>query len=60
MRLAGDQAKADPEVFQTIWKTLLYLENKNKNQCYVSDTHVRYRGKTILFSDLIDEFKNAP
>jgi len=48
------------KVFQTVWKTLLFLENKNMNQFSVSDTHIRYRGKTVLFSDLIDEFKNAP
>ena len=48
------------KVFQTVWKTLLFLENKNRNQCYVSDTHVHYRGKTVLFSGLIDEFENAP
>jgi hypothetical protein len=48
------------KVFETIWKTLLFLENKNRNQCYVSHIHVRYRGKTVFFGDLIDEFKQDP
>ena len=41
------------KVFETIWKTLIFLESKNRNQCYVSHEHVRYRGKTVLFSELI-------
>ena len=48
------------KVFETLWKTLLFLEQKNRNQCYVSHVHVRYRRNTILFSDLIGEFQNAP
>ena len=41
-------------VFETVWKTLLFLESKNRNQCYVSHVHIRFRGKTLLFGDLID------
>ena len=41
------------KVFETVWKTLLFLERKNRNQCYVSHLHVRFRGKTVLFGDLI-------
>ena len=48
------------KVFETLWKTLLFLEQKDRNQCYVSHIHVRYRRKTILFGDLIGEFENAP
>lgn len=40
-------------VFGTVWKTLLFLESKNRNQCYVSHIHIRFRGKTVLFGDLI-------
>ena len=40
-------------VFGTVWKTLLFLESKNRNQCYVSHVHIRFRGKTVLFGDLI-------
>ena len=41
------------KVFATIWKTLLYFESKNRNQCYVSHLHVRFRGSSVLFSELI-------
>jgi hypothetical protein len=47
------------KVFETLWKTLLFLENKNRSQCYVSHIDVHYRGKSILFGDLIGEFKSA-
>jgi len=40
-------------VFETVWKTLLFLESKNRNQCYVSHLHVRFRSKTVLFGDLV-------
>ena len=42
------------KVFETLWKTLLFLEQKNRNQCYVSHIHVRFRGKSVLFGDLIE------
>lgn len=48
------------KVFETAWNTLLFLEEKDRNQCYVSHIHVRYRKKTVLFGGLIDEFNNAP
>lgn len=48
------------KVFQTVWKTLLLLEKKDRNQCSISNADVRFHGKTILFSDLIEEIKNAP
>lgn len=41
------------KVFQTVWKTLLFLEQKNRNQCYVSHLHVRFRDKSVLFGDLV-------
>ncbi len=41
------------KVFETIWKTLLFLEQKNRTQCCISAIHVRFRGKTVLFGDLI-------
>ncbi|MBX9660285.1 MAG: hypothetical protein K2X00_17135 [Nitrospiraceae bacterium] len=40
------------KVFATLWRTLLFLESQDRFQCYISDTHVRFRGKTVLFSDL--------
>lgn len=41
------------KVFETVWKTLLFLEQKDRNQCYVSHLHVRFRAKTVLFGDLV-------
>lgn len=42
------------KVFETIWKTLLIFEKTDRFQCYVSHEHVRFRGKTVLFSTLRD------
>lgn len=41
------------KIFETVWKTLLFLEAKNRNQCYVSHIHIRFRDKTVLFGALI-------
>lgn len=43
-------------VFETIWKTLLFLEGKDRKQCYVSHLNVRFRGKMVLFGDLWSAF----
>lgn len=43
------------KVFATIWKTLLFLELKDRKQCYVSHIHVRFRGKTVLFGDILSQ-----
>jgi hypothetical protein len=40
------------KVFETVWKTLLFLEQKNRYQCSVSHLHVPFRGETVLFGDL--------
>lgn len=47
------------KVFNTIWKTLIFLESKDRFQCYVSHIHVKFRGKTILFSELINEIEKS-
>lgn len=47
------------KVFQTLWKTLLRFEEQNRFQCYVSHLHVRFRGKSVLFSSLEQELQNA-
>lgn len=41
------------KVFITIWKTLLFFESKNRNQCYVSHLDVKLRGNLLRFGDLI-------
>lgn len=47
------------KVFITVWKTLLYLESKDRSQCYISHIHVRFRKKTILFGELIKEIAES-
>lgn len=45
-------------VLSVVWKILLFLEKKDRNQCYVSNnTYVDYQGKQILFSDIIKKLK---
>jgi len=40
-------------VLQTMWKTLLFLEDKNRNQCYVSHLSVRHEGKSQKFGEIV-------
>jgi hypothetical protein len=47
------------KVFEAIWKTLQVFEAADRFQCYVSDRHIRYRGKTVLFSSLINELRRV-
>jgi hypothetical protein len=43
------------KVFEVVWKTILFLESKDSFSCYVSNTHVRFRGKMRLFGELHSE-----
>lgn len=47
------------KVFETLWKTLILFEKQSRFQCYVSHLHVRYKGKSVLFSSLQQELKSA-
>ena len=47
------------KVFETLWKTLLRFEAQDRFQCYVSHSHVRFKGKPVLFADLQGELKSA-
>ncbi len=47
------------KVFDTVLKTLLFLERKDRNYCYVSDQNVSFRGKTHRFSEVRDTLANA-
>jgi hypothetical protein len=40
-------------VLHVMWNVLLFLENKNRNQCYVSHLMVKYNGKLVKFGDVI-------
>jgi hypothetical protein len=47
------------KVFDIVWETLMFLEKKKRNQCYVSHIHVRFNGQTRLFGELRDELRSA-
>lgn len=40
-------------VLQWVWKVLLFLESKNRNQCYVSHLYVDYKRKMVPFGKII-------
>ncbi len=40
-------------VLQAVWKILLFLEQQDRNQCYVSAAHSRYKGKMVRFGEVI-------
>jgi len=40
-------------VLQTVWKILIFLEGKNRNQCYVSHLHVKHKGELVSFGEII-------
>lgn len=46
------------KAFDTIWKTLLFLEAKNRNQCYVSHLRVRFQNNFVLFGELSGYLKS--
>ena len=47
------------KVINVVWKTLLFLERKNRNYCYVSDQHVPFRKQMRLFSEVRDVLADA-
>jgi hypothetical protein len=47
------------KVIDVVWKTLLFLERKNRKYCYVSDHHVPFRGHMRLFSEVHDALAKA-
>jgi hypothetical protein len=47
------------KVFDVVWETLIFLESKNRNQCYVSHLYVKFNGQTRLFGELRNELRNA-
>ncbi len=44
-------------VLITMWKILLFLENQDKELCYVSHVNIKYKGELRKFSDLIEEMQ---
>lgn len=47
------------KVIDVVWKALLFLERKDQKYCYVSDEHVPFRGKMVLFTEVRDALANA-
>lgn len=45
------------KVLKTVWKTLLFFEGKNRNQCYVSPVDVRFRGKLQEFGVVVAQIE---
>jgi hypothetical protein len=41
------------QVLQTMWRVLLFLEKEDRNQCYVSAAHYRYKGQTVQFGVVV-------
>ncbi|MCH2160098.1 MAG: hypothetical protein MK096_15115 [Oleiphilaceae bacterium] len=41
------------KILGTVWENLIYLESKDRDQCYVSHLTVRYRGERIKFSEVV-------
>jgi len=40
-------------VLQLVWKVLIFLESKNRRQCYVSHLHFSYKGNQVRFGEII-------
>ena len=40
-------------VLKTVWNVLLFLENKNRQQCYVSHLSVKHKRKHMKFGEVI-------
>lgn len=47
------------KVFETLWKTPLQFEAQDRFQCYVSHLHIRFKGKSALFSSLQEELRST-
>ncbi len=40
-------------VLQAMWKILIFLEGKNRDQCYVSHLHAVHKGKLRRFGEIV-------
>ena len=40
-------------VLKTVWQILIFLEGKNRNQCYVSHLRTAHKGKLVRFGEII-------
>ena len=47
------------KVMDVVWKTLLFVESKDRNYCYVSDHNVSFRGRMRPFSAVRNALASA-
>lgn len=40
-------------VLQTVWKILIFLEGKNRDQCYVSHLRASHKGEFMRFGEIV-------
>jgi hypothetical protein len=50
IKIGASDAKS---VVQTVWNVLLFLESKDRNQCYVSHLHVKHKSEMMKFGEVI-------
>jgi hypothetical protein len=41
------------KVLQTMWKILIFLEQDDRNQCYVSAAHYKYKDEMVQFGEVV-------
>jgi hypothetical protein len=41
------------KVLQAMWRILIFLEGKNRSQCYVSHLYVKHKGQHVRFGEVI-------
>ena len=50
VKVGSDDVK---KVLKVVWQVLLFLERKNRNQCYVSHLSAMHKGKILKFGKII-------
>lgn len=50
IKVGADDARVSLKI---MWRVLLFLEEKNRNQCYVSHLHVIYKGRQVKMGELV-------
>lgn len=46
-------------VLQTMWNILLFLEEKDSEQCYVSQSRATHKGKRRRFGEIVDMLESG-
>ena len=45
------------KIMCVVWDNLMFLEKKDRNQCYVSQLAVKYKGKMTKLSNIVEELR---